>query len=440
MSANKASNADHVFARGLFDPVWYRNTHRDVVLTGLDPEYHYRSYGFPIFSRAPNADIARDPVQRSALKLAPPAVGFEAAEAYGVQASGESALGLAYGRLYVPETMRHVLQILEANVALAANDQEAWLTGLNTYLAHYNVAPLCLLPGDGPAITRFAVPSVKPVEGGPLVSVIMPAWNAEEWIAMAVGSILQQSWRNLELIVVDDASSDGTWAALQTLAARDKRLKIRRNKVNVGPYVSKNLGLDMAQGDWITGHDADDWAHPLRIEEHLRAATAGPTPLQASVTQMIRMQPSGHFDTIVQVNPFSPDGVTRVSSISTLFEGEFLRKKLGYWDSVRFGADSEMIARAQKLLREGFRELPQIGMICLSTETGLTNHPDFGIRSNAGRPAPDRSAYKASWTTAHLTMKKLSQFYLPFPQENRRYRGKFSHDVSLSDLKAVIAN
>lgn len=69
---------------------------------------------------------------------------------------------------------------------------------------------------------------------------------------------------------------------------------------------------------------------------------------------MIRMRPTGHFDTVSAINSFSPDGVTRVSSASTLFSRQLLCGHLGCWASVRLGADSEMIARARKFLGKSF--------------------------------------------------------------------------------------
>ena len=84
--------------------------------------------------------------------------------------------------------------------------------------------------------------------------VMMPAWNSEDTLEAAAMSILDQTWQNLELLIVDDASHDDTWAVMEILARRDERVRITRNKVNVGPYVSKNVALGHARGDWITGH------------------------------------------------------------------------------------------------------------------------------------------------------------------------------------------
>lgn len=450
MSDDASAVIDLVFEKNLFDPIWYRNNFPDVRATRLDPAHHYRRYGYYL-GHAPNPDFlenphelealaggpAKDPFRLEALALPTPAAEDVLADAHALACEGKYDLSVRFAELHVPQEIAYTIEIIRANAAIARGDTQGWLAGLNAYLAHYKAEPVVLKGDSANLIDRLSTRDLPPVEGGPMVSVIMPAWNAEATVEMAVRSILNQSWRNLELIVVDDNSSDGTWGVLQRLACLEPRLRIRRNAVNAGPYVSKNLGLDMAQGEWITGHDADDWAHPGRIENHLKEALSGPRPMRASVTFMIRIQTSGFFDTIVKINPFAPDGVTRVSSISALFERKLLRENLGYWDSVRFGADSEMIARTQKFIGDEFREIPQIGMICLSTEQGLTNHPEFGIRSNGGRPSPMRLAYKKSWTTKHSVLPP-DKLYLPFPQLRRSYEGSFTHAVPLKDIQTLI--
>ena len=146
---------------------------------------------------------------------------------------------------------------------------------------------------------------------------------------------------------------------------------------------------------------------------------AEPQPPRASLTYMIRVQNTGHFDTFSRGNLFSPDGVTRVSSISTLFRRNLLTDTLGYWDTVRFGADSEMIARTRAVIGSEFCTYNQIGMICLSAPTSLTNHPEFGVRRDTGL-SPIRKAYKRAWTAWHKGMAGENA-YLPFPQLNRAF-------------------
>lgn len=99
----------------------------------------------------------------------------------------------------------------------------------------------------------------------PRISVIVPAYNAERSIAKAIASVQQQSERDLEIIVVDDASTDATSAEVQRLAAVDPRILPIRAPQNRGPGAARNLGLARARGTWIAPLDADDRYQPDRL-------------------------------------------------------------------------------------------------------------------------------------------------------------------------------
>ncbi len=98
-------------------------------------------------------------------------------------------------------------------------------------------------------------------DGIPRVSVVMPTYNRAGLLPRAIGSILAQSFADWELVVTDDASTDGTWAALTEWAAKDSRIKPHRNAKNQYPDISKilNDGLARAQGEYIARLDDDDW-------------------------------------------------------------------------------------------------------------------------------------------------------------------------------------
>ena len=91
-----------------------------------------------------------------------------------------------------------------------------------------------------------------------LVSVYLPTHNRVESMTRAVASVLGQSHGELELIVIDDGSSDATWERLQGLAATDARLRIARNETPQGAPASRNRALSMARGEFATGLDDDD--------------------------------------------------------------------------------------------------------------------------------------------------------------------------------------
>jgi glycosyltransferase involved in cell wall biosynthesis len=106
-------------------------------------------------------------------------------------------------------------------------------------------------------------------EQAPLVSVVMAAHDAQRYLVAAVESILKQTHRDLELIVVDDASTDGTWELLQQLAGSDDRMRLLRNERCLRQVVSLNRAILVARGCYVAIMDADDIAAPERIEKQV---------------------------------------------------------------------------------------------------------------------------------------------------------------------------
>ena len=92
----------------------------------------------------------------------------------------------------------------------------------------------------------------------PLVSIIIPVYNVERYLRKCLDSICGQTYRNLEILCVDDGSTDGSAAILEEYAARDERIKILSQK-NAGQGAARNLALNHATGEWVTGVDADDF-------------------------------------------------------------------------------------------------------------------------------------------------------------------------------------
>ena len=111
----------------------------------------------------------------------------------------------------------------------------------------------------------------------PLVSVVMPAWNADATIVEALRSVAAQTYRNLEIIIVDDGSADATPALAAEFCASDPRGRIV-SRSNGGPAAARNLGIAEARGEWIALIDADDVWHPTKIEKQVAVALAADEP------------------------------------------------------------------------------------------------------------------------------------------------------------------
>ncbi len=105
----------------------------------------------------------------------------------------------------------------------------------------------------------------------PKISVIMGVYNADEkLLALAINSILTQTFQDFEFIICDDASNNGTSLWLRQYAARDKRIRIITHKENKRLATSLNDCIKVAQGDFLARQDADDISDPTRFEKQLR--------------------------------------------------------------------------------------------------------------------------------------------------------------------------
>lgn len=103
----------------------------------------------------------------------------------------------------------------------------------------------------------------------PLVSVIIPAYKAADVIGEAIQSILDQTYRNLEIIIIDDCSPDTTWDIIQSYAQKDTRIVAHKNAQNMGIGGNRAKGIELARSEFICWQDADDISTPDRIEKQV---------------------------------------------------------------------------------------------------------------------------------------------------------------------------
>ncbi len=101
-----------------------------------------------------------------------------------------------------------------------------------------------------------------------LVSIIMPSWNTENYIAKSIQSVIDQTYKNWELIIVDDCSSDHTDEIVASF--QDERIIYLKNEQNRGAALTRNKALREAQGEWIAFLDSDDLWEPQKLEYQIR--------------------------------------------------------------------------------------------------------------------------------------------------------------------------
>lgn len=108
------------------------------------------------------------------------------------------------------------------------------------------------------------------IENAPLVSVIIPVYNAEKYVEQAVRSIMKQTYQNLEILITDDCSTDSSFEILKKLAEEDSRIKLFRNAENQKIVRTLNALVERASGKYIARMDADDISLPKRIEAQVQ--------------------------------------------------------------------------------------------------------------------------------------------------------------------------
>lgn len=152
----------------------------------------------------------------------------------------------------------------------------------------------------------------------PLVSVIIPAFNAQAFLTRTVQSVQRQELTDLEILIIDDASEDGTLAEATTLAAEDPRIRVFASERNGGPAVARNRGLAEAKGNWIALLDADDAFEPTRLSQLLGLARDCDADLMAD--NLLLVDEAGDEDFMLPVS--------EVASCGPVSAADFLRGNL----------------------------------------------------------------------------------------------------------------
>jgi glycosyltransferase involved in cell wall biosynthesis len=284
-------------------------------------------------------------------------------------------------------------------------------------------APLTRLPADTPL----------------KVSVILPTRDRASTLGAAIDSVLQQTYTNLELIVVDDASSDATATLVAGYAQADARVKLVRLNTNHGTYWARNVGLQHATGDLVTIQDDDDLSLAHRLEMTVVALRARPDAV-AAMARYIRRDPLGR--------PVIIGGaVVRAPGLHTLtVRRAFLDERLGFYDVVRFGGDIEFHKRL--VAAAGRERVLQIQAVYYHARLAPGSLTTSGIgrmvfsRGRGERAwSPLRQAYHAASDQWHAEIAAgRCSAYLPFPpKEPRPFTAPPEMLPDLGEISASVA-
>ncbi|MGP4038855.1 glycosyltransferase family 2 protein [Gracilibacillus sp. D59] len=211
------------------------------------------------------------------------------------------------------------------------------------------------------------------------ISIVVPAFKAEDSIHIALNSLLEQTIKNIEIIVVDDCSPDNTAGIVQEFADRDSRIKLIRKEKNEGAYAARNEGLIQATGDYITVHDSDDWSHPQKLEIQLTEILKKPNVI-GSFSNLIRIS-----NDLLPINAGSllSRRFLIMNTSSLLFDRKVI-SVIGGWDSVRVAGDTEFLWRLKKAFGEDSLSLvePNVPLsLALFSESSLTGTSQTHVKT-----------------------------------------------------------
>jgi hypothetical protein len=245
-------------------------------------------------------------------------------------------------RRRAPGASARLLLSSACNPAAGGDDAAAALAHLNAVLAVADLAPLAARgPGGRLGFDALeAAGPVREVHDPDAVSVIVPAFDCAGTIGTALAGLAAQSWRNLEILVVDDASRDATADTVMAATARDPRIRLIRMTQNGGSYAARNLGLREARGTFVTVHDADDWSHPEKIARQVADLRARDVAFNLSA--WVRTT-----EDLVFAGPWRPTENLLVRNFSSVLFRRAIVERTGPWDTARVSADREFVNRLQ---------------------------------------------------------------------------------------------
>ncbi len=274
-----------------------------------------------------------------------------------------------------------VRRVAESRGCAREEAEEAQLDILNEVFRAGDLAPLEKRVASEPLslanITARAEP-VPPERQILKVSVVVPAFNAAETIAWVLQSLLEQTWQNLEIIVVDDKSTDNTCEIVESISRADPRVRLIRQPVNGGAYPARNAGARHAVGDLIMIHDSDDWSHPQKIQVQVETLQARPE-LVAVKSNWVRVG----LDLEI-VGPWRPRETLFDHNFSALMFRRSLLETTGLWDEVLVSGDAEFYSRLRALYGEkSVAILPHRYLLSLSLtrENSLTRSKATHLRT-----------------------------------------------------------
>lgn len=169
-----------------------------------------------------------------------------------------------------------------------------------------------------------------------LVSILSPCYNVEKYLPCCLDSILKQTYGNLQIVLIDDGSRDGTWSILQDYAAKDSRIEVYHQD-NQGVAATRNSLLDKVNGEYVLFVDSDDWIEPDMVEFLMSKATESTADV-VSCKNVINDTP---VSALYSEESYSKECVVRDFLFHTKVRGQLWNKlfKASLFEGIRFNTE-----------------------------------------------------------------------------------------------------
>lgn len=273
---------------------------------------------------------------------------------------------------------------IRAHIEICAGEWGAAREALNAMFAHDSLCGPLDSGSDAFTIDDLRG-EVRPVPDGPKVSVVIPYRNAAGTIETAIASMTGQSWRNVEILAVDDRSDDESPAIVRRLAASDSRIIRLVNAREPGVYGARNTAIAAATGEYLTFLDADDWSPGERLARQIASLDSR----AVAIANHIRMDDTGR--------PVAPRifPLVRPVPITMALRRETLAAA-GPFEAVATGADSEMFARLEMLHgKAAVARDPAVLLVARWRSGSLSRDREGGLLGL------ERYRYRAQWMFRH---------------------------------------
>lgn len=278
------------------------------------------------------------------------------------------------------------------------------------------------------------------MSSNPLISVVIPMYNAEKFISKCLEHLIHQTYKNLEIIIVDDGSADNSVKICKQYALHDKRIKIIRQKNN-GPSVALNTGLDAASGEYIHFHDHDDFVNLDYFEKMANCAILTNADILCGEVN----QPDYNFPRFnaIEICTELADKIlkTRANKFNPawryMYRKAFLDKtKLRYEPSI-FGAQDVYFTKPAIILARSVATVPGARYNVVNTETAL-GKAKTKLRRAAGTPAAAAARQRyANFLAAHGATELIHTPETPFETEELKIfnRTIFRKDIFIKKIR-----